>query len=67
MLPHQKRVVAERNDLVEKGDKLNSFIFGEVYCKLSSAEQIRLCKQYAFMRAYLEVLDERIAAFGVIQ
>ena len=63
MQPHQERVVIERAELYEKTVKLGTFLFGSVFNSLNLEEQTRLLKQYAFMKLYLEVLDQRIAAF----
>lgn len=67
MLAHQERVVKERADLAEKVDKLGRFLFEgkSIVLSLPVDEQHRLLKQYSYMRVYLEVLDERIAAFPV--
>jgi hypothetical protein len=63
MLPHQDRVVTEHSDLADKTEKLGRFIGGELFNSLAQEEQVRLEKQYKYMRLYLEVLHERIAAF----
>ena len=65
MKPHQQRVAQERTELAEKLDKLGRFLFEgtSIVLSLPVDEQARLLKQYSYMRIYLEVLDERIAAF----
>lgn len=63
MLEHQKRVLGERAELFDKTEKLNRFLFGIVFNSLGAEEQTRLVKQHAYMKLYLEMLDERIAAF----
>lgn len=59
----QQRVVEERTELGEKLEKLNSFIGGSIYSKLSSYDQILLAKQMGIMEDYYDVLSKRIAAF----
>ena len=63
MLEHQKRVLGERAELADRAEKLDRFLFGMVFNALGAEEQTRLVKQYAYMKLYLEMLDERIAAF----
>lgn len=57
------RVVAERDELTEKLGKLNPFIGGEIYNGLPSDERERLSLQAGIMKDYLDILNERIAAF----
>lgn len=61
--PHQERVINERTELADKVEKLGRFLFGSLFDSLHSDEQKRLVKQYAYMKLYLEVIDERVAAF----
>lgn len=63
MLPHQERVVTERDELQEKLTKLVSFYNGKIFAGLDESEQSRLTRQRAFMEGYYNVLNERIAAF----
>lgn len=63
MAPHQERVVAEKDELADKLTKLNAFIGGAVYDRLSADERNRLCRQAAVMKDYLDILNDRIAAF----
>jgi len=64
MQPHQERVIAERSELAEKTEKLWQFISSnKIFFTLPNDEQLRLGRQHTHMKAYLEVLDERIAAF----
>ena len=66
MLPHQQRVVDERDELVSKAAKLYDFIDDEnpVCGQLEPAEKERLTRQHSLMVQYAEVLDDRIAAFA---
>ena len=62
--PHQQRVLDERADLKAKHAKLSVFIHDNpVFLTLPEAEQQRLQRQEIAMGQYLEILDERIAAF----
>jgi hypothetical protein len=64
MQPHQQRVVAEKDELVEKLTKLNAFIGGATYDGLPADEQIRLSRQADIMKHYVDILNERVAAFS---
>jgi hypothetical protein len=61
--PHQQRVIAERDELQERLDKLTLFINTQAFLDIQYAEQSRLIRQQGIMSALLDVLDERIAAF----
>jgi hypothetical protein len=65
MEPHQDRVVAEKDDLRVKLDKLKAFIMeSPVFKTLPKEEQSRLNRQYDAMLEYYNILGERITAFG---
>jgi hypothetical protein len=64
MQPHQERVVAERNELSERIEKLAAFFETDLFSSLPTAEARRLCRQYGHMKSYLDILDERIEAFS---
>lgn len=64
MQEHQKRVVAERDDLNKKIKNLSIFMHGTIYTDLAISEQSRLVRQLRIMREYVAVLDERIEAFS---
>jgi len=61
--PHQQRVVEERADLSTRLDRLRTFLRSSLFEAVPQAERARLQRQSVYMSAYLEVLDERIAAF----
>lgn len=63
MLPHQERVVAEKDDLLSKLSKLESFVEGDTFQTLPEAERLRLLEQSKYMAQYYRILSERIAAF----
>ena len=63
MAPHQQRVVAEREELVHKIDKLTEFLKGDTFKSLPADEQDRLNRQLAIMEQYSNVLAERIVHF----
>jgi hypothetical protein len=63
MEAHQERLVVEKRELGEKIDKLDAFINGHVFGGIPKIEQDLLQLQVIHMRAYSEILGERIAAF----
>lgn len=64
MQPHQQRVVDEKDELADKLTKLNDFIGGNnIYDSLPADERNRLARQAFVMKDYLDILNERIAAF----
>lgn len=65
MLPHQQRVVDEKNELDIKGNALSQFIANSpIFETLDADEQERLKVQNDIMWQYSEILGERIAAFA---
>lgn len=63
MNDYQERVKQEFADLKEKIIKLRDFITSPPYDRLPSEEAVRLARQLTAMTQYLQILDERIAAF----
>lgn len=63
MIPHQQRVVTEKDELSERLAKLLAFFQTDIFAGLSEAERSRLRNQARFMDGYVAVLEERIAAF----
>lgn len=63
MAPHEQRVVNERNDLVEKTGKLDTFRQGDVFSELPYEDRKLLQAQRSAMQAYIDILDMRIARF----
>jgi hypothetical protein len=63
MQPHQQRVVTEKDELAERLTKLNAFMSTQIHDGLASEEKIRLAKQACAMKDYLDILNDRIAAF----
>lgn len=63
MAPWQQRVVDEKAQLDERFVKLGKFMEDNAFFQLPEAERERLKRQYAAMKAYTEVLGERIAEF----
>lgn len=61
--PHQYRVIDERDDLVDKVEKLFRFTGSETMRTLPLPEQYRLVVQLNLQRSLIAVLNERIAAF----
>ena len=64
MLPHQERVVAEKEELDAKLFKLVQFKSTETFAKLPQIEQERLIVQVQVMRLYSDILRTRINAFN---
>jgi hypothetical protein len=64
MEKHQARVVAEKEELDGKIERLRAFIAGDTFGGLSEAERRRLRRQESIMGLYSDVLDERIIAFS---
>lgn len=65
MPDYQQRVIDERNNLAEKVEKLKVFL-GSPPPRSTTVplqEQVRMFRQLDYMKLYLQVLDERIAAF----
>ena len=60
---YQKRVVAEKQDLDEKREKLVLFLWTDRFEALPSGERGRLLIQNYIMKQYSGLLGERIAAF----
>jgi hypothetical protein len=62
--PHQQRVVEERSDLAQRLERLRAFLRSDTCAQLvHEDERGRLVRQSVYMASYLQVLDERIAAF----
>ena len=61
---HEQRVINEKNELADRTVKLAAFISASpTFTSLPTAEKSRLKRQLNCMIEYVEVLDERIAAF----
>lgn len=63
LLPHQQRVVEERNELVDKVTKLHSFFNTEIFESLPGEDQELLVKQEKVMKEYSDILLDRIKRF----
>ncbi len=63
MLPHQARVVEERSELVERLQRLRTFMLSPAFGAVDPAEQVRLRRQERVMTDFEAILSERIAAF----
>lgn len=65
MLPHQQRVVQERDDLAVKIEALGMFIDTQnpVFKNLDIEDQFLIKQQLTIMVAYHRVLDARIYRF----
>lgn len=61
--PFQQRVVAERDELAERTEKLLAFIDSEAFKRLGLEEQHRMREQSEHMLAYGNILARRIENF----
>ena len=64
MQPHQQRVVDEKCELAARLAKLTPFFDTPIFAGLPEEEKQRLERQEEAMRAYGDILTERIAAFA---
>lgn len=65
--PRQQRMLDEKRELDERLAKLEAFILDNpVWKTLHAGEQDRLARQARAMAQYSAVLDERIAASGML-
>jgi hypothetical protein len=62
-LPHQQRVVDEKQSLDEKLSKLSEFLMTPMFSSLDKDEQHRMIDQHSVMGEYSEILRQRITAF----
>lgn len=62
--PHQQRVVAERDELVDRLNRLAAFMQSPAFDGVDIAEQSRLQQQRHIMGQLAAVLNARIAAFA---
>ena len=66
MLPHQQRVVDEKNELDVKAKALSNFIGNNpVFADIGAEEQERMKEQCEIMWQYSEILGKRIVAFAM--
>ena len=64
MLPHQERVVEEKQELDGKIERLQKFIGGnDIFPALSEDIQGQFHQQLEFMQGYSEILGTRISQF----
>ena len=59
----QERVVDEKRELVDKLDRLVTFMGSATYNELPNAAQRHLWRQQQLMSLYVDVLAERIEVF----
>jgi len=62
-LPHQQRVVEEKDQLKEKVEKLKGFFETDIFKGLPKQERNILKMQYHHMKLYLGILGTRIEGF----
>jgi len=61
--PHQVRVMEERNHLMDKLQRLNSFVDSSTFHCLPFNEKDVLQRQRVAMAQYLSLLNERIGSW----
>jgi hypothetical protein len=65
MLPHQQRVIDEKNELFDKIDKLDVFIkTNPIFGQMEEQDKKLLEEQLQHMSAYWGVLKQRVEAFA---
>lgn len=64
MTDYKIRLLAERDGLKSRADKLELFFHTPEYRSIDQTDQLLLKDQYAAMTEYLAVLDKRIARHG---
>jgi hypothetical protein len=62
-LPHQQRVIDEKNELDSKLTALKSFFDNPIFKTLDQQNQDLLSSQETAMEEYSQILAERIALF----
>ena len=65
MKPHEERVMQEYTELFGRAERLQKFLDGEKYLGLPPEDRALLRLQYATMRMYLDILQERMDRFEV--
>lgn len=65
LLPHQQRVIEERNDLRDKIRKLSTFLLAPPPSAMLPGEHELLQRQLDVMQRYDAVLTQRLALWGV--
>ena len=63
LLPHQLRVIEEKEELLNKIEKLSAFLQTDKAKELSTEEYILLSVQLDYMNLYFSVLIKRIKVF----
>ena len=63
LLPHEQRVVDERQELEAKLSKLRDFLKTDICLSLPVNERSLLARQARVMAEYSEILAERINSF----
>ena len=58
----KERIVAERDELVEKMEKLTLFLKSDIFMKMNDYSRDLLMEQYRIMISYVDCLNRRIKA-----
>ena len=64
MQEHEKWVIAERDELSDKIEKLEQFVGGPIYCALAEADRTLLDVQLGAMAQLEFILNHRIKRFS---
>ena len=63
--PYQERLLEETRELAIKLNKLNIFIAGDLFPKLSRAKKDLLYEQQRVMSSYVQILGKRLELEGI--
>lgn len=63
LLPHQQRVIEERDELLERLRKLTTFLATPAFDALAKDERHLLVEQRVAMSVYLSILQRRVSGF----
>jgi hypothetical protein len=63
MLPHQQRVVDEKNELDTKREALGNFLYSDTFANMNDGDRGLMQAQYIIMGNYSDILQSRIEGF----
>ena len=66
LLPHQQRLVEERDELRDRIDKLSAFMASPMWSRLPDAERQLMVRQLRTMVSYSLALRDRLRLWGVV-
>lgn len=65
--PYQQRVIAERNELDAKREKLTAFMKTQQFADLSERQRVSMAAQSGHMWGYSLMLHERLLDWGIAE